>query len=97
MTKRMLDEFDEKAKEFLDRGETHRIRDILREYAMSAAYDMDEELDNPSRFLRTSGIDIDNIDDFTEYRVAKSVIQNEIRKRKKGGYFSKLKKKVNGK
>jgi len=93
----MLDEFDSKAQEFLESGETHRIRDILREYAMSAAYEMGEELENPSRFLRTSGIDIENIEDFTEYRVAKSVIQNEIRKRKKGGYFSKLKKKVNGK
>jgi len=40
----MLDEFDEKAKEFLDKGENHRIRDILREYAMSAAYDMDKNL-----------------------------------------------------
>lgn len=92
----MLDEFDEKAQEFLEKEESHRIRDILREYAMSAAYEMNEELDNPSRFLRTSGIDIDNIDDFTEYRVAKSVIRNEVRKRKKGGYFSKLRKKVNG-
>jgi len=94
VSKKMLDEFDEKAKEFLEKGETHRIRDILREYAMSAAYDMNEELENPSRFLRTSGIDIENIEDFTEYRVAKSIIRNEIRKRKKGGYFSKLKKKV---
>ena len=94
MNNKVLDEFDEKAKEFIEEEKFHRIRDILREYAMSAAYEMGEELENPSRFLRTSGIDIDNIDDFTEYRVAKSVIQNEIRKKKKGGYFSKLKKKV---
>ena len=94
MSKRMLDEFDTKAKEFLDKGENHRIRDILREYAMCSAYEMNEKLENPSRFLRMTGIDIENIDDFTEYRVAKSVIRNEIRKKKKGGYFSALKKKV---
>jgi hypothetical protein len=94
MNDKVLDEFDEKAKEFIEDGKTDRIRDILREYAMSAAYEMGEELEKPSRFLRTSGIEIDNIEDFTEYRVAKSVIRNEIRKKKKGGYFSKLKKKV---
>jgi hypothetical protein len=94
MNDKVLDEFDEKAKEFIEDGKTDRIRDILREYAMSAAYEMGEELEKPSRFLKTSGIEIDNIEDFTEYRVAKSVIRNEIRKKKKGGYFSKLKKKV---
>jgi hypothetical protein len=94
MNDKVLDEFDEKAKEFIEDEKTDRIRDILREYAMSAAYEMGEELEKPSRFLKTSGIEIDNIEDFTEYRVAKSVIRNEIRKKKKGGYFSKLKKKV---
>lgn len=92
-----LDEFDEKAMEFIEKEEFDRIRDILREYAMCAAYEMGEELENPSRFLRTSGIDIEEIDDFTEYRVAKSVIRTEIRKRKKPGYFQRLKKKVNRK
>lgn len=94
---RTLDEFDEKAKEFIDKGEFHRIRDILREYAMSAAYEIGDELEQPSRFLRMSGVDIDNIDDFTEYRVAKSVIRSEIRKKKKGSMFTRIKKKVNGK
>ncbi len=92
---RTLDEFDEKAKEFIDQGEHHRIRDILREYAMSAAYEIGDELEQPSRFLRMSGVDIDNIDDFTEYRVAKSVIRSEIRKKKKGSMFTRIKKKVN--
>jgi len=90
----MLDEFDSKAKEFLDEGENHRIRDILREYAMCSAYEIGEELENPSQFLRMTGIDIENIDDFTEYRVAKSVIRNELRNRRKDSYFSQLKKKV---
>ena len=93
---RTLDEFDEKAKEFIDKGEYHRLRDVLREYSMCAAYEIGEELDNPSRFLRLSGVDINNIDDFTEYRVAKSVIRTEIRKKKKGSMFSRIKKKVNG-
>ena len=93
---RTLDEFDEKAKEFIDKGEYHRIRDVLREYSMCAAYEIGDELDNPSRFLRLSGVDINNIDDFTEYRVAKSVIRTEIRKEKKGSMFSRIKKKVNG-
>lgn len=93
---RALDEFDEKAKEFIDKGEYHRIRDVLREYSMCAAYEIGDELDNPSRFLRLSGVDINNIDDFTEYRVAKSVIRTEIRKKKKGSMFSRIKKKVNG-
>jgi len=94
---RTLDEFDEKAKEFIDKGEHHRIRDVLREYAMCAAYEIGDELEQPSRFLRMSGVDIDNIDDFTEYRVAKSVIRSEIRKKKKGSMFTRIKKKVNGK
>ena len=93
---RALDEFDEKAKEFIEKGEYNRIRDVLREYSMCAAYEIGEELDNPSRFLRLSGVDINNIDDFTEYRVAKSVIRTEIRKKKKGSMFSRIKKKVNG-
>ncbi|MFO7793714.1 MAG: hypothetical protein R6V35_01945 [Candidatus Nanohaloarchaea archaeon] len=94
---RTLDEFDEKAKEFIDQGEHHRIRDVLREYSMCAAYEIGIELEKPSRFLRMSGVDIDNIDDFTEYRVAKSVIRSEIRKKKKGSMFTRIKKKVNGK
>lgn len=93
---RTLDEFDERAREFIDDGEIHRIRDVLREYSMCAAYEIGEELDNPSRFLKVSGVDIDNIDDFTEYRVAKSMIRSEIRKKKKGSMFSRIKKKVNG-
>jgi len=91
---RILDEFDKKAKEFLDKGRPDRLRNILREYAMCVAYETGEELENPSRFLRMTGIDFENIDNFTEYRVAKSVIRSEIRKKKGDSYFTKLRKKV---
>lgn len=90
----MIDEFDSKAREFLDDGRTGRIKDILREYAMTVAYEMGEELENPSRFLQKTGIDPESIDDFTEFRVAKSVIRKEVREDKNKSYFSMLKGKV---
>ena len=97
MTRKLLDEFDEKAEKFIEDGRYDKLKDVLREYALDQAYKYDEELNNPLRFLKTSGIDIDNIRDFTEYRVAKSVIQTEIKRQFGGHYFDKLKKKVNGK
>ena len=93
----MLDEFDEKAKKFIEEERYDELENILREYALDQAYKHDKELKNPLRFLKTSGIDVKNIKDFTEYRVAKSVIQTEIKRQFGGKYFKKLRKKVNGK
>jgi fructose/tagatose bisphosphate aldolase len=97
VTRKLLDEFDEKAERFIEDGRYDKLKDVLREYALDQAYKYDEELRNPLRFLNTSGIDVDNIKDFTEYRVAKSVIQTEIKRQFGGRYFDKLRKKVNGK
>ena len=94
MTRELLDQFDEKAKKFLDEGRYDKLKDVLREYALDQAYKYDEELRDPLRFLKTSGIDVDNIRDFTEYRVAKSVIQTEVKRQFGGKYFDKLRKKV---
>ncbi|MFB6145197.1 MAG: hypothetical protein ABEJ99_01690 [Candidatus Nanohaloarchaea archaeon] len=83
MTKQKLDEFDEKAKKFLEDGNMQRVRNILREYALCEAYDLNMELENPERMLRMAGIDVSNIDDFTEFRVAKTLITEQIKKEKK--------------
>ena len=96
MTRKLLDEFDEKAKKFIDAGRYDKLKNVLKEYALDQGYKYDEELDDPLRFLKTSGIDVENIRDFTEYRVAKSVIQTEIKRQFGGRYFDRLKKKVNG-
>lgn len=95
MTRKLLDQFDEKAKKFIEEEKYGKIRDVLREYALDQAYKYDKELSDPLRFLKTSGIDVDNIRDFTEYRVAKSVIQTEIKRQFGGKIFGKLRKKVN--
>ncbi len=84
MSKHELDEFDKKAKMFLESGNTQRLQDILKEYALCEAYDQGIELDNPMRTLRMAGIDVENIDDFTEYRVAKTLITEEVKQDKKG-------------
>jgi len=97
VARKLLDEFDEKAKKFIEKERYDKLRDVLREYALDQGYKHGEELKNPLRFLKTSGIDTENIRDFTEYRVAKSVIQTEIKRQFGGKYFEKLRKKVNGK
>ena len=85
--KKDMDEFDRKAKKFIEQGKFSRIKDILREYTMCAAYETGQEIRNPSRFLRTSGVEIENIQDFTEYRVAKSMLKNKIKNNKHGKLF----------
>ncbi|MFB6204632.1 MAG: hypothetical protein ABEJ75_03225 [Candidatus Nanohaloarchaea archaeon] len=72
-----MDEFDRKAKQFLEDGNVERIDDILKEFAMVVSYENGEELDNPSRFIKQTFGPVE-IRDFTEYRVAKSVIRDEI-------------------
>jgi len=88
--RKILDEFDESAKEFIDQDRNDKLKNVLREYALDQAYKHDKELEDPLRFLDTSGINIDCIRDFTEYRVAKSVIRTEIKRRFGGRYFDKL-------
>ncbi len=78
MPKQKLDEFDKKAKKFLEEDNKERLESILKEYALCEAYDSGEELDDPARTLRTLGLDVENIDDFTEYRVAKTLISEEL-------------------
>ena len=84
MSKHELDEFDKKAKMFLESGNTQRLQDILKEYALCEAYDEGIELDNPMRTLKMAGIDVENINDFTEYRVAKTLITEEVKQDKRG-------------
>lgn len=93
MSKQKLDEFDRKAKKFLESGNTSRLRNILREFALCEGYDNDIELENPERIINLAGVNVEDIEDFTEYRVAKSMITEQIKqeKNKKGGVFGFLK------
>jgi len=76
----MLDEFDRKAKKFLESGKKERVFDILREFALVVSYDNGKELDNPKQFMNQQGFDEIDIDDFTEYQVAKSMIRDEVKR-----------------
>ncbi|WP_347721144.1 hypothetical protein [Candidatus Nanohalovita haloferacivicina] len=76
----MLDEFDKKAKKFLESGKKERVLDILREFALVVSYDNGKELDNPKRFMDQQGFDEIEIDDFTEYQVAKSMIRDQVKR-----------------
>lgn len=93
MSEQKLDEFDTKAKKFLKKGDKNRLRNILREFALCEGYDNDIELENPERMINLAGVKVEDIDDFTEYRVAKSMIREQIKQEKKkgGGVFGFLK------
>ncbi|PSG98905.1 MAG: hypothetical protein BRC29_02130 [Nanohaloarchaea archaeon SW_7_43_1] len=88
MSEHSLDEFDRKAKKFLENGNKQRLRNILREFALCEGYDNGMELDNPERIINLAGVNVEDIEDFTEYQVAKNMvkdrIKNEKRKEKKG-------------
>jgi 6-phosphogluconate dehydrogenase (decarboxylating) len=94
LKRKLLDEFDEAAKRMIEEEKYGEIKNVLRNFAIEEAYEHDKELRDPLRFLKTSGIDVYNIKDFTEYRVAKSVIKTEIKRQFGSRYFDKLKKKV---
>lgn len=92
MSKQKLDEFDRKAKKFLEKGNKNRLRNILREFALCEGYDHDIELDNPERIINLAGVNVSDIEDFTEYQVAKSMIREQIKQEdNKGGVFGFLK------
>lgn len=80
MTERIMDEFDKKAKKFLESGKKDRVYDILREFALVVSYDNGKELRNPKQFMDENGLLDVRIDDFTEYRVAKSLIKDEVKR-----------------
>ena len=80
MTERIMDEFDKKAKKFLENGKKDRVYDILREFALVVSYDNGKELRNPKQFMDDNGLRDVQIDDFTEYRVAKSMIRDEVKR-----------------
>ena len=82
MSKQKLDEFDRKAKQFLEENNHERLKDILREFALCEAYEKGMELENPLRMLTDSGVEVENIHDFTEYRLAKALIREQIKKEK---------------
>jgi hypothetical protein len=92
MSEQKLDEFDRKAKKFLEEGNRNRLRNILREFALCEGYDHNIELDNPERIINLAGVNVDDIEDFTEYQVAKSMIREQVKQEnKKGGVFGFLK------
>lgn len=82
MSDQNLDEFDQKARKFLEEDNHQRLRDILREFALCEAYEQGMELENPLKMLRAAGIDVENIKDFTEYRLAKALIKEQVKKEK---------------
>ena len=77
-TKIEKDEFDEKAKEIINDENKASINDLLREYAQCVSYEQGKEIRNPGKVLKQTGIETMEIDDFTEYRVAKSMIKEHI-------------------
>ena len=90
MSRQKLDEFDRKAKKFLEEKNHERLGNILREFALCEGYDRGIELENPERIINLAGVNVEDIEDFTEYRVAKSMITEEIKKEKNregGGVF----------
>lgn len=92
MSEQKLDEFDRKAKKFLKEGNRARLKNILREFALCEGYERDIELDNPERMINLAGVNVDDIEDFTEYQVAKSMIREQIKQESsKGGVFGFLK------
>lgn len=94
MSKQNLDEFDRKAKKFLKNDNRQRLRNILREFALCEGYDRDMELENPERVINLAGVNVDDIEDFTEYQVAKNMVREQIKQEKKkqeGGVFRFLK------
>lgn len=74
-----LDEFDRKAKQMLEEGKKERIEDILREWAMTVSYEQGKELENPDRAIVEAGLEEAEIDNFTEYRVAKSLVTDHLK------------------
>lgn len=76
-TKIEKDEFDAKAKEMIkeNKGDIH---DLLREYALCVSYEEGKELRDPSKCLKETGVETSEIKEFTEYRVAKSMIKEHI-------------------
>lgn len=93
MSKHNLDEFDRKAKKFLESGNRQRLKNILREFALCEGYDNNIELDNPERIINLAGVNVSDIEDFTEYQVAKNMVREQIKneKDKKGGVLGFLK------
>lgn len=85
MSEHKLDEFDRKAKKFLENGNSQRIENILREFALCEGYDNDMELDNPERIINLAGVNVDDIEDFTEYQVAKNMVREQIKQEKQKG------------
>lgn len=80
MTKTKIDkdEFDSKAKEMIKDENKGSIHDLLREYALCVSYENGQELREPSKCLEKTGVNTLEIEDFTEYRVAKSLIKEHI-------------------
>ena len=93
MTKKKLDEFDQKAKKFLKKEDKKRLKNILKEFALCEGYSHNVELENPERIINMAGINVEDIEDFTEYQVAKNMIREKIKKENgnKGGVFGFLK------
>jgi hypothetical protein len=83
MSEHNLDEFDRKAKKFLENGNKQRLRNILREFALCEGYDNNMELENPERIINLAGVNVEDIEDFTEYQVAKNMVREQIKQEKK--------------
>lgn len=80
MSEQELDEFDTKAKKFLENGKKERLENILREFALCEGYENGLELENPERVLQKAGVEADRINHFTEYKVAKNQVKHQIKK-----------------
>lgn len=74
--------FDSQAKNFVEENKPDCLEDLLKEYALYTAYERGKELSDPRKALKVAGVEPEDIDDFTEYQVAKNLIKDAVKQRK---------------
>lgn len=79
MPNQRLDEYDKKAQEIL-RDNPGNIRPLLKQFIQDQALKKNKPMRNLDEFLMRLGVNIDNITEFTEYKMVKTIITEEIEK-----------------
>ena len=74
--------FDARARNFIEEKKTSCLEDLLKEYALYTAYEKGEELKDPRKALNVAGVEPKDINDFTEYQVAKNLIKDAVKEKK---------------
>lgn len=79
MPDQKLDKYDKKAREIL-KDNPGNIRPLLKQFIQDQALKKHKPLRNLDEFLMRLGVDINNITEFTEYKMVKTIITEEIEK-----------------